>query len=495
MRAWSARRRAAALTVVAALFLTGCGTTVTGRAGESALGQGDLSQASGVATGANVSGGTALGGDGSVAGDQATPGLGGAETGSLPVSGQALAGAAGATSLPPVTVGLEYVNAGDGAAAAGAIGVKGISAGDDAGSFRILFDEINRKGGLAGRKVKTVFASYDPTGSDPATQEQAICDTFTQDNKVEVALLVATASEGLRSCLAKKGVATISAGLGAMVDEKTFRASPLFATSGTLSLDRMAAVYVDGLWAQGYFGSNPTIGLVTAEEGPFTRTADGAFRQALRRHGLTVAKEQRVPSAYTVGGYGGAAPSVQSAVLTFRAANVTHVMFLQPIGAAALLFMLSADSQQYRPRYGMSTNDQLQNVAMQVPTSQLEGALAVGWSPAADVPTSTFPLSAAAKACLALLARHGDHPGEQSAVAGTLMICDQVAVLAAASTQSVGGLRTISGIERLGSSVASAAYLGLSYGAGRRDGISLVAGAAYAVPCSCFRYSSLRLRP
>jgi hypothetical protein len=508
----TAARRArgtAALTVAGVLLLAGCGTTVSDTAGRAADGSLSASHAQDLgstdAGGSPVSGSFAAGqaGIGAAAGQTAAgAAAGGAQsgTGTSAATSGGTGTSMGSRAFPAgtgeVAVGVETVDAGGGASAAGAIGVKGISAGDEPGAYRILFDEINKHGGLAGHKIRLIFATYDPAGSDPATQEQAMCEKFTRDNHVVAALLVPTASETARRCLTSKGIPTISRGLGAMVDDKVFAATPLFATSGTLSLDRMAAVYVDGLYAQDYFGAKPTIGLITAEEPSFTRVSDGALRQALRRHGLKVEVEQRVPTAYTVSSYGNAAPAVQSALLQFQSKGVNHVLFLQPTGASALLFMTAADNQGYHPRYGMSTNDQLQNIAGQVGASQLAGAVAVGWYPSADVPQNTFQRPAAAKKCLALLAAHGNRPGEQSAESGILGICDSVGVFAGAvRAGGLGGRTTISGVERLGRSVASAAYLELGYGPGHRDGVSLAAGAAYQSSCSCFKYNARRFTP
>jgi ABC-type branched-subunit amino acid transport system substrate-binding protein len=506
-------RGTASLALAGGLLLAGCGTTVSdtsGRAADGALG-GSAAQelASTDAAGVPVSGSVPAGqsGAGDSLGKTVAGGAGGTTGGGTQSGAGTSVGTSGgsrtadgsrpvAAGTGEVAIGVETVDAGGGAAAAGAIGVKGISAGDEQGAYKILFDEINKQGGLAGHKIRPVFATYDPAGSDPATQEQSMCEKFTRDNRVVAALLVPTASETARHCLTSKGIPTISRGLGAMVDDKVFAGTPLFATSGTLSLDRMAAVYVDGLHAQGYFGPKPTIGLITAEEASFTRVSDGALRRALKRHGLKVEVEQRVPTAFTVSSYGNAAPAVQSAVLQFQSRGVTHVLFLQPTGASALLFMTAADNQGFHPRYGMSTNDQLQNIAGQVGASQLGGAVAVGWYPSADVPQSTFQRSAPAKKCLALLAAHGNRPGEQSAESGILGVCDSVSVLAGAvRAGGLGGRATIAGVERLGRSVATAAYLELGYSPGHRDGVSLVAGAAYDTTCSCFKYNARRFTP
>jgi hypothetical protein len=411
----------------------------------------------------------------------------------IATSGAAAKSVPGTKALgPPITLGIEYVDAGSGANAATAIGVKGISAGDQKGAYQILIDDINSSGGLLGHKVVPVFFAYDPFGTNPATQEQAMCTTFTQDNKVFAALVVATASGTARDCLNKANVVTIAQGLGANVDEEIFASLPRYATSGSLSLTRMADVYVEGLFAQGFFAAGEKIGLITVDDPPFTRTADGPLRKALARHGLDVKAEQRVPAALTAADYGAAGPAVQSAVLKFSSDGISRVLFLEPTGAAALLFMTSAEGQSYRPRYGLSTGDQLQNLQGNAPAGQLAQSVGVGWFPLADVQGSSFPLGSGAKSCLSLLAAHGNTPSDQSSTANLLAICDHVN-LAAAAVRSGGALTPASimaGLDKLDTSVASAAYIALGYAHGRRDGIPRVQALAFTSSCSCFRYTS-----
>jgi hypothetical protein len=57
--------------------------------------------------------------------------------------------------------------------------------GDYPGSYKALIDDLNAKGGIAGRKIEPVFAPVSPIGTDSA---DAACVKLTQDEKVFVVM-------------------------------------------------------------------------------------------------------------------------------------------------------------------------------------------------------------------------------------------------------------------------------------------------------------------
>jgi hypothetical protein len=65
-------------------------------------------------------------------------------------------------------------------------------------------------------------------------------------------------------------------------------------------------------------------------------------------------------------------------------------------------------------------------------------------------------------------------------------------VLVAAVTRggsALGATAAIRGLEALGTSVESAAFMRLVYGPGQRDGIGAVRGVTFVQSCTCFRYT------
>src|SRR5258707_857532 len=63
--------------------------------------------------------------------------------------------------------------------------VTDISHGDYEGSFHAVIDELNKNGGVNGRKVVPVFAKVNPIGTVPA---QEACVKLTEDEKVFAAV-------------------------------------------------------------------------------------------------------------------------------------------------------------------------------------------------------------------------------------------------------------------------------------------------------------------
>jgi ABC-type branched-subunit amino acid transport system substrate-binding protein len=166
---------------------------------------------------------------------------------------------------------------------------------------------------------------------------------------------------------------------------------------------------------------------------------------------------------YTVGEVGSAGAQEQNAVLQFRSANITEVLSLDN-SSVSPLFMRYADSQGYKPRYGISTEDNPAIMTQVVPPAALVGSLGVGYDPVNDVVNP--PLNSAGKKCDALMRAHGQPVGAYGA-------CDQVRLIADALTAS--GVLTrdglMSGLARLGN-IESAQGILLNYGGGRRDGVA-----------------------
>lgn len=83
------------------------------------------------------------------------------------------------------------------------------------------------------------------------------------------------------------------------------------------------------------------------------------------------------------------ASGAASAVLRFRSNNVTHVLSSDSFVA---FFMLPAEDQGYRPRYGLNSYH-VPAAALQalVPPRQLAGSLGIGWLPVSDVDAAHNP--------------------------------------------------------------------------------------------------------
>jgi ABC-type branched-subunit amino acid transport system substrate-binding protein len=116
--------------------------------------------------------------------------------------------AAGGVQGPGVTakeifIGIAYTANGDQANAA--IGAA-ISRGDERKNAQAVIDQINERGGVAGRKLKPVFYAYDAQSTETsASQDQGACAAFTEDNKV-FAVASGGLTETFNGCMQKAGV-------------------------------------------------------------------------------------------------------------------------------------------------------------------------------------------------------------------------------------------------------------------------------------------------
>jgi hypothetical protein len=150
--------------------------------------------------------------------------------------------------------------------------------------------------------------------------------------------------------------------------------------------------------------------------------------------------------------------SMSNAVLQMRNAGVTHILSSE---SDVLLFMTAADSQHYRPRYGLTSYHaaavQLQGT---VPATQLVGSMGVGWLPVSDVDAghNPGPVSSGETSCRALMHNAGQDTSTASVAIVAFAVCDAVRLTAAAVNGSHDlsstGLR--SGLRRIGGAFASA---------------------------------------
>jgi len=214
-------RRSRRLTAFAALGLlaAGCGTTVSGSEaarnaslgttgnGLSVPGQGTAVGGGGVpgtVGGSAAPGAVGAGGGQTVGGATSPGGVGGVQ----PQPGQPVVGNP-AVSGPGVTatriyIGLVYSTNAD--AVNKAAGANGISTGDTQADAKAVIDDINKHGGVAGRKLVPIWYAFDSTSTQPIdSQWSAACAHFTQDNHVFAAFDMGTAV--YRKCLHDAGVA------------------------------------------------------------------------------------------------------------------------------------------------------------------------------------------------------------------------------------------------------------------------------------------------
>jgi hypothetical protein len=357
------------------------------------------------------------------------------------------------------------------------------SLGDEPASWRSMADQINERGGVAGRKVKLIFHLVNLT-DPPAQQGQEGCAKFTQDNKVAI-VLSGYYYSSLHTCLSKVGVPALL-GTNYGVDSTLAKSTSTVAAWATPLLDRLAATLPSALRSMGTLKSGTTAGIFVVDSPPFTRSAR-RLEQGLERHGVKVLTQFVRDS--DSGDYSGAASDASAAVLRFRSEGVTEVLFLTRNAFEPTTFMQAANSQNYRPTYLLSSQQYPNALAGLVPPSQLDGALGVGWAPALDL-SAGFDSGPQAESCLRNMRERGRSYNGATQVLVALLVCDAFDLFkrAAEGPDGLASRDTLLRSALRANGFVSAVTIKTAFPGGRRDGVAGYRPLAFNADCGCFRY-------
>ena len=478
--------RRAAL-VVALLLTAACGSTVP-RAARTAAGDG-LSGRASSATGATdeLAGGD-TGASSGVSGTSASDvsaGTSSARTGN-PVTGRvassagAVVGARGGT----VSIGIRYPN--DSSGLITTTGFHGINPGDSKAMAQAVVDDINGRGGIAGRKIAPLYYPFDVTGSTAPgggdSEQQKACAAFTEDNHVFGVVSPIVSGNVLQQCLAKRGVV--------FADENWNY------FDGDISTDnywdpaypdpmRSIPALVDRLSAESFFGPGSRIGAVYQDLPNRQTVLNKALKPALAKHGLRLDG--------TVAWTAQNADALFAGVLQFKTAGITHVFVLDPGGLETFGWMAAAESQNYRPKYALDTRNYPVLQAGQSPAAQLANARGIGWIPSADVGVQpAAELTPADRRCLGIVAKANQDMSDPTNVRVALAYCDALEFLkqAAGDANSVLSLLSIkTGGEGLGPRYTPTGTFSATFGPKRHDGASAARDLVFDTACTCFKYT------
>lgn len=480
----------------------GLGTTADGGAG-TALGDGSSNSGpsfgGGSATGAGSSGSV---GSPASAGTSAGTSAGSSNGGPAPrVAGRNGPG----VTAKEIFIGIAYTANGDQANAA--LGAA-ISRGDERKNAQAVIDDINEKGGVGGRKLVAVFHAYDAQSTETsASQDQAACATFTQDNKV-FAVTTTGLTETFAACVLKARVLQITTGSIIFHDKEYMRQFPSFFHQ-RLSQERMMAELVRALQRQDYFSGWDTnlakpgpakakLGIISLDTPTFNRPLDKVLLPALARSGHPVDPSlvYRVHRPATNAEAGQTAADIQSATLRFRDAGVTHVVMLDVSAFLTLTFLNTARNQRYYPRLGANSATGMQALhdAGAVDAQHLNGAVGVGWMPTLDLPAGEGDayLTPETKKCLDNnKKRTGQTFTSTNAASIALAPCDSIGAIAAAVRKAGTVVNFDTGraaMEALGGSLRPAGIPKVFFGPGRHDGAEVGFDLFWDSGCTCAKY-------
>jgi hypothetical protein len=481
------RRRVAVVVLVAALAGACNSTTRTGRVEGSGAGSpldttvaGDGGGGPG-GTGASTTVAAGEAGGGAVETAGGGPAGSGTDTPSAS-SGGAPAPAAGS----PIPIGIRYYDQRSLQAFAAAYGIGG-SVPDPRAYAEAVVADVNARGGLAGRRIAPVYHPVDASRS--ITQQDAVnqeaCAAFTEDHHVfaAVSTLPGNIGETFVGCMAAKGAIVVADPLLYVDREYLDRYRAHLYLPGAAQSTRFGQFWIDRLASTGFFRGG-TVGVLWYDDaaGIYRRTVEQAVRPALQRNGVRLAQEFRLTSYTDSSQYA-------SAVLRFKTTGVTHLLVLDVSSLVSFFFMAAAETQTYRPAYGLNSTSAFTFLQANAPDPQLANARGVGWMTALDVsPGQVTPTPVEAR-CIKAVGRNALTGAFDRLIA--YWTCDTLWFLeetfARARTHDVAGFRAAA--ESTGSRDAPGTFR-VEYPGGRHDGVAAARDVAYDTGCQCFRYTS-----
>ena len=365
-----------------------------------------------------------------------------------------------------------------------------ISFGDAKTEFTAVVDDINKHGGVAGRNLQLVFADYDLGGAavDPEGQQAALCSSFTQDHHVFAVFMPYNPLPSFLACLAHRKTLVLNGSAQSDDDGGFQELAGWHLAPSMVSYSRYPHTLVSQLVAHRFFTNvaAPKAGILVIDTPHMVRAAEQRMKPAIEAAGVHVEGIAKVnPSSSNA--------DINSAVLQFKTLGVTHVFFVQAAGGLPLYFMQGADTQQYFPRYALSSFEVpgffLQG---QAPATQLVNAMGIGWEPFFDLKADQLPSRLAEKRCLDVVTAGGEPNKNRQSNLTVTPVCDLVWVFAAAAAKAGRALdhtSWLAALKAVGSSYDSPVALHSDFSSGHPDGAVGYRWVSYVNTCSCFRYS------
>lgn len=492
------RKRLAGLATVAVIAVAGCGSTVqmqtTRSAGSDGVG---LSGATGTslpglpggATEATSSGaGTSTAGAGSATNSgsgSGRPGSGGssATSGADTPAAVPSSAARGLAAGKPLTVGV--ITSGNAGAYLSSLGLNE-NFGDQRLQAKAVADYLNKRGGVLGHPLKLTFFDYNASAS-AANNAATACSAFTEDTHAFASVGIAGMDDAFHACAYKRGMLVLTD--GDIKSKSFFRKYPTTIEISDMDVNRKYRGMVMALKAEGFFTPGAKVGILSTDDPNDIEGIARGMKPALASIGITKTTDIAVSSTDPSQN----ASQTSSAVLKFRSAGVTHILFGR---ASAYLFAEGAQSQSYFPKMGVESR-QSPALLMQGSNSpqQLVNTFGVGYQPVQDVDAAhdPGPLSSNQTLCKKILDDAGQGWGtNRLAMASALYLCEELlflhdAFVGAADTS----VRSFLGnVANLGSRFKSALTFRTRFSDQQHDGALDYRPLRYRTDCSCFVYTA-----
>jgi hypothetical protein len=407
-----------------------------------------------------------------------------------------------------VTIGLPYSPGAD--AAAAQIGASSITSGDTKAVANAVIADINKRGGVLGRKLVPVYHEYDAASTQSVDQKYAeACADYVGDHRSFAVL--DTGRVSFMECVTRKALVVSSDDYGFGAGD--FVRYPYLVDTNTLALERAMTGWVRNLPRQQYFGSwdttqgkpgtlPPVVGVLSVDYPAVNRAVESVLLPGLKAAGHAVKPDNYVKLAN--GNSTADAPrtvaDIGNAVLRFQTNGVTHVILFDNAGGVTLFFGKAAANQQYYPRLGINTQNAMQTwlESGDLSAQQANGAVGLGWAPNSDLATADTGAKSvwstpARTRCLDILRRNGINPPSHNAELIALMFCDRLFfvehVMNRMNPKRVTREEFLRVVNGLGSGYGSPTLQQTRFGPAQHDGVSLGYDLRFVPACTCMRYA------
>lgn len=427
--------------LLAALALTAaCGSKVPENQSLGATELGPAGSGGGAAT--TGAGGALPGGTTGRPGSSAVAGGTGAAVGGGPTGGGATGGATGTGSTAavagpvdrtPIKLGAFYLNGGNAALGSG-FAATPANFGDGQKEAKAVVADINARGGVGGRKIELYLQKVEASDASKPAAFDAACRALTEDRRVVAILSIFNLRTPLAACAAKQKTLLLTQALGAG-DEVIYQRFRDWAfTPSMMSLDSEQKLVISNALATGVISNKTRVGvLVQNDDDIFPRVLKNTIEPALKAAG--------VPYESVVISNATDSTGISNAILKFQQDGVSVVQFSAGNGGIPeVLFMQSADQQQYRPRYIMGDSTDTWFVGESAPRAQAQNITGVGSSPIANVNVSQYPTTRREKRCFDAITAGGERVTDRHSSITATAYCEMFYGFAAAGALVRGPL-------------------------------------------------------
>ena len=221
-----------------------------------------------------------------------------------------------------------------------AAGFKAGVSGDQQKVIKAWIDEINRGGGVLGRKLSYVTANFDVLSVDDM---QAACKTMTQDDKVFSVITTGGYDSVAQLCIAKENKTPFIS-----TDPEPaswYEQSAPYMWGTFMNKDRLAKNQAKWLAESGYVRPTDKVGVIYHDIPNVAPAVEGSLLPALKANGINPVDVVKLTSDSNQ-----ALAQISNAVLDMHQKGVTFVIFQMNLIYKSK-FIQEADKQQWKPRY------------------------------------------------------------------------------------------------------------------------------------------------